>query len=210
MFKQSVMQMSPELKSHEPTTAEPKGPSPTMARARAAVHSDRVADAERGQARTASLPPLSSVVDEQDRADLAVTVAEAADLVGVTQQAINQLINRGSLPAYRADGKRWVLVVDLVESAPARRQAAQAAELATRRADHDYRVAHPWPGVTDCTGPWDECQVCGPVTDEWERLGDEPADEPAGLDGLDDDESLVSMRSNAPEEGALKLTARSH
>ena len=176
---------------------EPSQAHAAMARARQAVHSDRAADAKRGRARTAALPRLSSMVNKRDRAELAMTVAEAADLTGVTQQAINQLINRGSLPAYRADGKRWVLVVDLVESAPARRQAAQEAELATRRADHDYRVAHPWPGVTDCTGTWDECQVCGPITDEWERLGDEPADEPAGLNGLDDSESPVSMHLNA-------------
>jgi excisionase family DNA binding protein len=132
-----------------------------MAKARRAVHSDRVADAERGRARTAALPPLSSMVHKRDRAELAMTVAEAADLVGVTQQAINQLINRGSLPAYRADGKRWVLVVDLVESAPARRQAAQEAEQAWLEALSRERHENPWP--VELGGPFpcpDWCTVC--------------------------------------------------
>jgi excisionase family DNA binding protein len=132
-----------------------------ITKARQAVHSDRPADAERGRARTASLPELSSVVDEGDRAELAMTVAEAADLVGVTQQAINQLINRGSLPAYRADGKRWVLVVDLVESAPARRQAAQEAEQAHIEWLSQDRHANPWP--VELGGPFlcpDWCTVC--------------------------------------------------
>ena len=119
------------------------------------------------------LPPLI-VPAGTPLEEWAVPVSVAAELVGIQFQGLHAQIDRGTMPAYLgSDGRKMIRLDDLADSRASRRQAAQAAELATRRADHDYRVTHPWPGVTDCTGPWEECQVCGPVTDDWERLGDE-------------------------------------
>ncbi len=130
-----------------------------MARARAAVHSDRVADAERGRARTASLPRLDELELEGPVADHAVSLAEAADLVGVTQQALNQLVNRGSLPAYQHEGRRVCLLDDLLDSAPGRRQAAQVAERAQLEAMS--RGLHEQPGWLTGWAPHpDWCTVC--------------------------------------------------
>jgi excisionase family DNA binding protein len=52
-----------------------------------------------------------------DREELALSVAHAAELAGVTQQAINQLVNRGSLPAYQAAGVTFRLPDRLVKRA---------------------------------------------------------------------------------------------
>jgi hypothetical protein len=139
--------MSPEPESNEPATAESKSPSLTMAKARAAVHSDRVADAERGRARTASLPSLDELeLTAEEIEEETVTVAQAAELTEVSVQAIDQLIVRGSLVAYRdAKGRRVITVVDLVESAPSRRQAAQVASARYDEAMAHYRAVDPMP-----------------------------------------------------------------
>ena len=147
--------------SHEPPTAQPKGPSRTMAKARAAVHSDRVADAERGRARTASLPSLEELeLTAEQIAEETVTVAQAAELTGVSVQAIDQLIVRGSLVAYRdAKGRRVITVDDLVDSRPARRQANRLAEERERRAWAEYR--HATLEQPDCQAQgFGECHVC--------------------------------------------------
>jgi excisionase family DNA binding protein len=155
--------MSPEPESHESATAEPKGPSLTMAKARAAVHSDRVADAERGRARTASLPSLDELeLTAEQIEEETVTVAQAAELTGVSVQAIDQLIVRGSLVAYRdTRGRRVITLVDLVESAPSRRQADRLAEAERLEFWSQDLHANPWPVALG--GPFacpEWCTVC--------------------------------------------------
>lgn len=116
-----------------------------ITKARRAVHSDRVADADRGRARTAALPRLSLMVHKRDRAELAVTVAQAAELLVVSHQAVDQAILRGTLPAYQHDGRRYLLVADLAETPAARRQAAEIAQDEYDQAMAHYRVVDSLP-----------------------------------------------------------------
>jgi excisionase family DNA binding protein len=140
--------------------------SPTVAnitKARRAVHSDRAADAHRGRARTAALPSLDELeLTAEQIAEETVTVAQAAELTGVSVQAINQLIVRGSLVAYRdAKGRRVITLVDLIDSAPSRRQANRLAEAERLEFWSQDRHANPWP--VELGGPFpcpDWCTVC--------------------------------------------------
>jgi hypothetical protein len=65
------------------------------------------------------------------------------------------------------DGVRYVRLVDLAESPAGSRQASKDAEQERRIAWHDHcREVYPEVG---CVGDWAGCQMCGPVTDEWEK-----------------------------------------
>jgi hypothetical protein len=118
-----------------------------ITKARRAVRSDRAADAERGRARTASLPSLEELeLTAEQIEEETVTVSQAAELLGIRPQAVQQLILRGSLAAFRdARGRRVITVDDLAETRAARRQGAQA------KAEYDeaiahYEATHPMPG----------------------------------------------------------------
>lgn len=172
--------MSYEPESHESATAEPKAPSLTMAKARAAVHSDRVADARRGRARTASLPSLDELeLTAEQIEEETVTVAQAAELTGVSVQAIDQLIVRGSLVAYRDTRDRRVITLDdLADSAPGRRQAAQAAQARYDEAMAHYAATNPFPAwmLPPGTPPQPPCPpTCSLCQREGHRT-EEPSD----------------------------------
>lgn len=161
------------------SASEPSPAHVTMAKARAAVHSDRVADAERGRARTAILPSLDELELTAEQVDEeTVTVAQAAELTGVSIQAIDQLIVRGSLVAYRdTRGRRVVTLVDLVESAPSRRQANRLADEHQRRAWAEYRHATLAQPACQANG-FEDCHVCA-AEDVDEPEADPPEDGPS-------------------------------
>jgi excisionase family DNA binding protein len=86
-----------------------------------------------------ALPDLSELdLTAEQIAEETCTVAQAAELLGCTQQNLNQVINRGALPAWRLDGTRRVMVDDMLDSQAGRAQA-------DRLADERHRLA--WLGV---------------------------------------------------------------
>jgi hypothetical protein len=131
---------------------------------------DRVRDAQVGRQRTRELPALSSMVNAKDRDELAMTVAQAADVLECSQQNINQRILSGALPAYRGpDGNRWLLVVDLCETAASKKQARRWADERMRESGDRIRHNHPMPAhlLPEGTG-----LGCGPTCTECARLAD--------------------------------------
>jgi hypothetical protein len=141
--------------------AEPGPAHAAMARARAAVKpGSRPADYQTGHARTAALPSLDELELDGPVDEHAVPLAAATELVGVTQQALNQLVNRGTLPAYRdARGRRVCLLDDLLDSAPGRRQAAQVAEQTRLEAmSQDLHEQPAW--LTGSAAHPDWCTLC--------------------------------------------------
>jgi hypothetical protein len=132
-----------------------------MSRARAAVKpGSRSQDAQTGHARTLALPELSSMVDEADRDERAMTVSEAADLLECSQQNLNQRILAGALPAYRGpDGRRWVLIDDLLSTHAARAQAEQLHIEQMSRALHDHPTPR-WMLPADAPACAEWCTVC--------------------------------------------------
>jgi hypothetical protein len=139
-------------------------PVDKIARARRAalVHRDRRRDYQTARERTLALPLLSSIVDDTDREGLAVLVSEGAELCGVSPQALHQANARGTLDMYQADGHRWILLDDLLASAPGRRQAARLAAEELARAMAEDRHAN---GYTTCRANGLDCHLC-PLPDE--------------------------------------------
>jgi hypothetical protein len=98
----------------------------------------------------------------------AVKLSVAAELTGLTTQAIWKMTEIRTLPAYLGpDGVRYVRLCDLAESPAGSRQAAKDAEQERRVAWHEFRIkTYPEAG---CVGEWEKCVVCGPPADEWEQ-----------------------------------------
>jgi hypothetical protein len=116
-------------------------PAEKMALARAKVRpGSRTEDAQTGRARTMALPPLSELeLTADEMADEVVSVSQAAELLEISQQAINQAVVRGSLPAFQHEGQRAILLDDLAASRAGR---AQAARLADERHRLDWLGVH--------------------------------------------------------------------
>jgi hypothetical protein len=142
------------------------------------------------------LPPLPPMpADEESMETWAVPVREAGQLIGVSWQTLHQAIERGTLPAYRWRGHKYVLIADLTDSAYAkssrtiRAATDEVHQLEWRRTSHRINVdalrtlaaigaSSVIPVEDRCTGEWETCEVCGPVTDQYEQEGNEPAPVP--------------------------------
>jgi hypothetical protein len=101
-----------------------------MARARAKVRPGRRAHDHQTQlARTLALPSISELgLSADQREEQVLSLAQAADLLEVSFQAVAQAVLRGSLAAYRDGRRRVVLADDLAETRTARAQVAAEAE----------------------------------------------------------------------------------
>jgi excisionase family DNA binding protein len=126
---------------------------------------DKAQQAVEGHRRTAALPPppLGTPTDE------IVSVAEAAELTGTTQQNIQRAIKQQTLPAYRLGAKRVVLVADLAASPAAERQAARQAEI-----DRCRRWAAYYADPANCSPGTDSAALVALWTRRAEELPDEP------------------------------------
>jgi hypothetical protein len=153
-------------------------PAEKMARARAKVRPGRRSHDHQTQLdRTMALPSVNKLgLTAEEREEQVLSLAQAADLLEVSFQAVAQAVLRGTLPAYRDGHRRVVLADDLAETQTTRAQAAEADELAQAQAEHARRLDAPWPGVYECAGPFEEC-LCNPALQaEWDRQGDEPVE----------------------------------
>jgi hypothetical protein len=122
--------------------------------------------------------PALVVPDGIELAEYACPVRECSELVGCSFQNLHARIEAGSLPAFLHEGQKFVRIEDLAASAAADKQRDADHVIEMRRAWHDIRRDTPIssePLEDRCVGEWEDCQICGPITDEWDRLGEEPA-----------------------------------
>jgi hypothetical protein len=95
---------------------------------------DKSAQRARGLARTANLPVLPAPPDGMDMDEWAVPIAQAAELVRVSQQSLQKSAIKGFLAVYQWRGIRYVLHDDLAKSAACRRERAHLDEIERCRA----------------------------------------------------------------------------
>jgi excisionase family DNA binding protein len=147
------------------STPPTAGSADRMARARSAVQVDRAKDYQTARQRLAALPSVDELGPEAIADGELCTVAEAAKVTGLSQQAIRQWLDRQAIPCWRdGHGHRVFLTAALDDTQAAQRQAAEQAARDLAQATHETRRDNP---LTDefpkdrCSGPdYAMCPTC--------------------------------------------------